>query len=245
MYGYIYETTNLINGKKYIGKHKSTKFESTKYLGSGKALNNAIAKYGKKNFVVNLIEECETEEQLSEREIFWIDYYNAVENDNYYNIIPDSSGGDLIKFLPLEQQQKIHKDHSEMMKTFRHTEESKQKMAEQRKGHKVSDETKQKISASNKGKRLGRKETQEVREKHRLARLNHKQPEETKQKISQSNKGKRLGCKASPESIRKQQKTYKRIKLKWMQNGIKAIRVKEVDYQTYLDMGYKFGRKVI
>ena len=34
MFGYIYETVNLIDGKKYIGKHKSSKFDS-KYLGSG------------------------------------------------------------------------------------------------------------------------------------------------------------------------------------------------------------------
>lgn len=27
MFGYIYETTNLINNKKYIGKHKSNKFD--------------------------------------------------------------------------------------------------------------------------------------------------------------------------------------------------------------------------
>ena len=35
MYGYIYETTNLINGKKYIGKKASTKFLED-YYGSGK-----------------------------------------------------------------------------------------------------------------------------------------------------------------------------------------------------------------
>ena len=33
-YGYIYITTNIINGRKYIGKHKSEIFE-TWYKGSG------------------------------------------------------------------------------------------------------------------------------------------------------------------------------------------------------------------
>ena len=35
MYGYIYITTNLINGMKYIGKHKASMFDPA-YKGSGK-----------------------------------------------------------------------------------------------------------------------------------------------------------------------------------------------------------------
>lgn len=38
MYGYIYKTTNLINGKIYIGQKKSEKFLGINYLGSGKRL---------------------------------------------------------------------------------------------------------------------------------------------------------------------------------------------------------------
>ena len=45
MKAFVYVTTNLINGKKYLGKHNG---KSNSYLGSGKALKKAIKKYGKK-----------------------------------------------------------------------------------------------------------------------------------------------------------------------------------------------------
>ena len=43
----IYKTTNLINGKIYIGMSKNKK---ENYLGSGIYLKYAIDKYGKENF---------------------------------------------------------------------------------------------------------------------------------------------------------------------------------------------------
>ena len=46
MFGYIYMTINTVNGKKYIGQHKSSEFEGNKYLDSGKILKQAIEKYG-------------------------------------------------------------------------------------------------------------------------------------------------------------------------------------------------------
>lgn len=44
MIGYIYKTTNLINGKIYIGQKRSKKFLKERYLGSGKILKKAIKK---------------------------------------------------------------------------------------------------------------------------------------------------------------------------------------------------------
>ena len=48
MYFILYETTNLINNKKYIGVHKTIDLNDG-YLGSGIYLRNAIKKYGKEN----------------------------------------------------------------------------------------------------------------------------------------------------------------------------------------------------
>lgn len=94
MFGYIYITTNSVNGKKYIGQKKSDKFLGESYLGSGKILRKAINKYGIENFKVELIEEVIGDKNsLNEREMFWISYYNAVESDMFYNIHPDGSGG--------------------------------------------------------------------------------------------------------------------------------------------------------
>ena len=61
MYGFIYITTNHINGKKYIGQKKYDKYDYWKtYLGSGILLSRAINKYGRENFSKEIIEECET-----------------------------------------------------------------------------------------------------------------------------------------------------------------------------------------
>ena len=90
MYGYIYKTTNLINGKIYIGQKKSSVFLEEKYLGSGKHLKRAVLLYGKENFKVEMLDTSETKKELDDKEIYWISYYNATDNTIGYNI---SNGG--------------------------------------------------------------------------------------------------------------------------------------------------------
>lgn len=45
--GYVYEWTNTLNGKQYIGSHNGS---NPKYHSSGKAINKAFIKYGIENF---------------------------------------------------------------------------------------------------------------------------------------------------------------------------------------------------
>lgn len=92
-FGYIYETTNLVNNKKYIGKRQSSKFQRF-YFGSGINLRKAIKKYGKENFSVNIIAWCYTKEELIQREIEEIKNRNAYESEKYYNIARGGEGGD-------------------------------------------------------------------------------------------------------------------------------------------------------
>lgn len=89
-YGYVFISTNLINNKKYIGRHKAKSF-TNKYKGSGKLIREAFKKYGINNFSVELIEWCDSEDSLNERERYWISKYNATEDPNFYNL---SNGGE-------------------------------------------------------------------------------------------------------------------------------------------------------
>lgn len=97
MYGYIYKTTNLINGKIYIGQKKSTIFLDTGYLGSGVRLKSAIKHYGKENFKVELLEECYSREHLNDREIYYIGKYKSQDLTIGYNL---TKGGDGVGGFP-------------------------------------------------------------------------------------------------------------------------------------------------
>jgi len=92
MYGFIYETTNLINGKKYIGKKQYIKGWEN-YLGSGVLLKEAIKKHGIENFKRLILCECKTESELNNKEKFYIQLYNANNNPMYYNLAEGGTGG--------------------------------------------------------------------------------------------------------------------------------------------------------
>lgn len=88
--GYIYKITNLINQKSYIGlTHRTPELRwkehiNTVYREKGRRhhLHNAILKYGPENFEFKILEEV-SEDELNNREKYWIKYYNTY--DNGYN----------------------------------------------------------------------------------------------------------------------------------------------------------------
>lgn len=89
-YGFVYCTTNLVNGKKYIGRHKGRAKDS--YIGSGKTLLKARKKYGSENFTRDILQYCISEIDIVESERYWGDYFNVDENEMFYNIIPCGNG---------------------------------------------------------------------------------------------------------------------------------------------------------
>lgn len=89
----IYIIKNDINNKVYIGQsiHPKERFAEHCYLREDRhnsILTNAIHKYGKEHFWMELLEE--NVENYNEREKYWIAFYNCIR-PNGYNI---SSGGE-------------------------------------------------------------------------------------------------------------------------------------------------------
>ena len=131
----IYKITNKINNKIYIGQ--SINIQQRFYTHCSDALtkqdnnyfHNAIRKYGKENFYIEIIEEC-LEEELNNKEIYWIKYYNATDKNIGYKymifIIPkysySGSRTDMFGNLKITssqsnnlQYQLFYKDNGEML----------------------------------------------------------------------------------------------------------------------------------
>jgi group I intron endonuclease len=86
----IYLTTNLSNGKIYIGQYVGKRKD---YLGSGVALRSTINKYGKEYFCRMTLCECETQKELDEMEGFYISLFQSNNRRIGYNILPGTANG--------------------------------------------------------------------------------------------------------------------------------------------------------
>lgn len=103
MYGYIYKTTNLLNYRFYIGQHKSAIFDKN-YFGSGKIIKKAIKKYGKENFEIEIVAECEDKLTLDEKEKEFIKRYKELYPQLCYNLAQGGDGGDVFYYQSEENK---------------------------------------------------------------------------------------------------------------------------------------------
>lgn len=84
---YIYKITNLVNGKEYIGqtslsiqeRFKQHIHDANKGYYNHRPLYNAFNKYGIENFIVEELEECNTEE-VNQKEIEYINKFDTYSN---------------------------------------------------------------------------------------------------------------------------------------------------------------------
>lgn len=91
MYYTIYQITNKINNKIYIGKHQTKKLDDG-YMGSGIHLNRAISKYGIANFekIILFVFGTESEMNAKEAELVTEEF---CKRDDTYNLCNGGHGG--------------------------------------------------------------------------------------------------------------------------------------------------------
>lgn len=101
----VYKITNLVNGKVYIGSSRNIKKRITDHFKPSKIssrikypLYQDISKYGRKNFRIEILEECRIE-NLEELETKYIQQYFG---ENCYNVSETSHN------MKSEEGKKIH-----------------------------------------------------------------------------------------------------------------------------------------
>lgn len=164
----IYCITNKINGKTYIGQHRTNNLND-RYMGSGIILYQAFEKYGIKNFSKSILAVTETKESINILEKFFIALYRS-EGKAEYNMADGGDGGNVLA-----------NSSEEKIKLW------KLRIGEKSKGHTLSKEARERISRARKKYVF----SEETRRKIGEASRNRHHSEETKLKMSLSQKGKK------------------------------------------------------
>ena len=85
LYGFIYVTTNLVNGKMYVGQ-KKMRVDWKTYLGSGHAFKKAVKKYGRENFERKIIDIAFNADELNYLERMYTKMFDVMNKREWYNI---------------------------------------------------------------------------------------------------------------------------------------------------------------
>ena len=235
----IYLITNCLNFKQYVGITKySLEERFLQHTRRGFILTEAIKKYGKDKFLIELVEEVESSERAYELEQYYIKKYNT-KAPNGYNL---TDGGDGLYGVIISEEdrkrrskvmKKLHKEKRTGMHGKKHTEETKKKM---------SDASKEK----EKPWLVGAKRSEETKEKIRQYNIGRILSEETRKKISENHhnisgeNNPMYGKKHSPETIEKiKQKQKNREKRVWINDGKKETCI---SINEKLPQGFSYGR---
>ena len=176
MYYTIYQITNIINEKIYVGKHMTLDIDDG-YMGSGKLIKRAIGKYGINAFKKEIMFVFETEDAMNAKEKEIVTEQFCARTDTYNLCVGGLGGFSYINKAGLGS--KANKEKSPFGKEF--AKKYKQQILDgSRKGNAIisemvkvglidprhflgkthSDETKKKMSNAKKGKYSGENNSQ-------------------------------------------------------------------------------------
>ena len=143
MEGYIYLTTCLINGKKYIGQSINKRDINT-YLGSGIVFKAALKKHGKENFVKEvLLNNITCIDELNKLEREYVSKYDCILPNGYNLDLGGTNKG---------RMSDATKDKIKNSRTGKYTEKQRIANIESHKGLKLLEATKKKIGDANRGR---------------------------------------------------------------------------------------------
>ena len=156
---YVYQITNQLNGKIYVGKRScKCSIEDDAYMGSGIHIRRAIKKHGIENFSKTIIDVCDDTEMAFELEALIVDV-DFLKRSDTYNLCGGGIGGGVGECAPMFGRNHSEETRLKMsannvgMKGKNHTEDARAKMSANHVGKTHAPEARAKMSAAKTGDR--------------------------------------------------------------------------------------------
>ena len=157
----VYLITNLINGKKYVGKTVHTlsdRWSQHKYAArrdrKHSHLHSAMRRYGIGAFRAEVICTCSAEKELFRQERYFIKRYGTKNRRHGYNLTDGGEIGPVGMVHSKESRRKMSKSHSGKNHHFfgkHHSEETRDKIARSNTGKTATQAARNKMSRTRRG----------------------------------------------------------------------------------------------